>query len=223
MTVSKYIKSTTWEHEQVSQWIKAIDPKKHQELHDCYQALGPEELKHLYQGPNACQSGLVLLVNMAVHPHKDHNDARDNWTTTNCWEDCEGGLVALAELGIRIDQKPGDLVIMHAAVLTHFVGKIENGQRFCHVRFTKCNILHRPYSTPQLGLRCPIKGCPKICNSEAILKTHLQGRKARGGKDGYASKAYYHFLERDTVKQLVEKTIAAYNDSISDASELADY
>ena len=220
-SIAEYMEATTWEHEQVSKWIEVLDPEKHRELHQCYQGLGEEEMEHLYQGPNACQSGLVLLVNVAVHPHKDPNDAKDNWTSTNIWENCEGGLVAVAELGIRVDQKPGDLLIMHAAVLTHFVGSIRDGQRFCHVRFTKADILKPPKAVSQLSLPCPFAGCPKICNSEAILRTHLKGRKTSGKSQRRANRIVRHSLGHEEIEQIVVRTLSSRFNSKEDPIAMA--
>ena len=64
-----YLDATSWEHVQVTRWISALDSNVYKELHDCYQSFGPENMKHLYQGPEACHSGLALLVNVAVDPH----------------------------------------------------------------------------------------------------------------------------------------------------------
>jgi len=220
-SLSKYIREIVWEHEQVSKWISVLDPKKHKELHDCYQNLGVKDLKHLYQGPNACHSGLVLLVNQSVKPHKDKKDARDNWTTTNTHAGevggkYEGGHLVLNDLGIKIAQEPGDLLLTHAAVLTHYIEEILEGERFCHVRFTKIDILNRPKPTPDLGIVCPIPGCTrKPCRNWSGLTRHLQGP---GGKRGAtATRKAYHFLPRDEVKQRVEQMKVEYESSASES------
>jgi len=209
-----YIQATAWEHEQVAKWISVIDPVKYEELHNCYQALGGQELKHLYQGPDACQSGLVLLVNQSVGPHKDQKDARDNWTTTNTHAaevggKYKGGHLVLPDVAIKIDQQPGDLLLTHAAVLTHYVDQIKEGERFCHVRFTKIDILNRPAPTPDLGLTCPIPGCTRRpCRSWAVFTKHLKG--PGGKRRATASRATYHFLPTEEVKELVKQKKMEY-------------
>lgn len=209
-----FIRATQWEHEQVSKWISVIDPAKHKELHGCYQALGQEELKHLYQGSEACHSGLVLLVNQSVGPHKDAKDARDNWTSTNPWAGnvggtFTGGYLVLPDLAMKIDQRPGDLLLTHAAVLTHYVDQIEDGERFCNVRFTKVDILNRPEPTPNLGIQCPIAGCTrKLCRSWAVFAKHLKG--PGGKRRATASRDVYHFLPAEEVKELVKQKKAVH-------------
>lgn len=214
-----YIQATAWEHKQVAKWISVIDPKKHEELHECYQALGETNLKHLYQGPHACQSGLVLLVNQSVGPHKDQKDARDNWTTTNTHAgqvggQYQGGHLVLPDLAVKIDQRPGDLLLTHAAVLTHYVDPVEEGERFCHVRFTKVDILNRPARTPDLGLICPVPGCTrKPCRSWTVFAKHLKG--PGGKRRAKASRKTYHFLPAEEVKELVKQKKIEYENSAS--------
>ena len=202
------MRATTWEHTQVAKWISVLDPEKYAELHTCYQKLGPEELKHLYQGPDVCHSGLALLANLAVDPHKDQNDVRDNWTTTNCWGDFKGGHVVFPDLGFKVAQEPTDLILTHAAVLTHLVEDVEDGERFCHVRFTKKDIL-RPKELPlKLTIPCPFADCSRVCPSEASLRKHLRG--PTGEKRLKARRDCYHFLECKETKDMAKQAMAAY-------------
>lgn len=204
--VISYMQATKWEHEQVAQWISALDPETHKELHECYQALGPEKLEHLYQGEDACHSGLALLVNEAVDPHKDSNDARETWTPTNCWGNFSGGCVAFPDLGIKINQQPGDLILSRAAVLTHFLEDLEDGERFCHVRFTKKDIL-RPDGKDYVDLKvkCPIAGCNRVRPSENALKKHLYGPT---GQKRDKKSSCYHWLELEEAKALAKQAMA---------------
>lgn len=216
--VAQYIQSTEWEHVQVSKWISVIDPVIHNELHDCYQKLGTNKLEHLYQGPEACHSGLALLINRAEGPHKDHNDARDNWTSTNCWCIFEGGCVVYPDLGIKIAQEPGDLSLCRAAVLIHFVEDITKGERFCHVRFTKKDILRPlPGGYQELKLHCPVEGCSRICPSEASLRYHLRGRTDEASRRVRSNK--YHWLELSEAKELEKKAMELAQQQETDDSD----
>ena len=202
--IVQYMSATKWEHAQVARWISIIDPQIHEELHACYQKLGEEKLKHLYHGPEACHSGLALLINRTEGPHKDSNDARDNWTATNCWSTFTDGCVAYPDLGIKIAQEPGDITLGRAAVLTHFVEDITSGERLCHVRFTKKDILRPSGKVYQaMGLRCPIEGCARICISEDSLKKHLRGPTDKASREKRSST--YHWLEKEEVKRYIAK------------------
>ncbi|KAL8920279.1 MAG: hypothetical protein Q9208_006347 [Pyrenodesmia sp. 3 TL-2023] len=204
----EYMQATEWEHVQIANWIAATDPEIYKELHSSYQSLGQDKLKHLYQGTSACHSGLALLINRTEDPHKDMNDARENWTATNCWGLYEGGDVVYPDLGIKVAQEPGDLSLTRAAVLTHFVEGIHDSERFCHVRFTKEHIL-RPSGKvyTKMAIPCPYPGCPKVCTSKGSLKTHLHGpsSKARRAKKSPT----YHWLPTKEVKKYIARAFAA--------------
>ena len=216
--VAQYIQSTEWEHVQVSKWISAVDPVIHSELQTCYQKLGKATLEHLYQGTEACHSGLALLINRTEGPHKDSNDARDNWTSTNCWCIFEGGHVVYPDLGIKIAQEPGDLSLCRAAVLTHFVEDITKGERFCHVRFTKKDILRPlPGGYRELKLHCPVEGCSRVCPSEDSLRKHLRGRTDEASRRVRSQK--YHWLEIGEAKKLEKKAMEALAEEETDDSD----
>lgn len=203
-----YLQATAWEHDQIAAWISAIDPEIHEELHACYQGLGKETLKHLYQGPKACHSGLALLINRTEDPHKDLDDARDNWTSTNCWGAFQGGCVVYPELGVKVAMEPGDISLTRAAVLTHFVEEVEHGERFCHVRFTKENIL-RPTGKvyEDLAIPCPIKGCTRLCPSKATLKKHLRGPSDRARRAKRSPT--FHWFGTKEVNQYIAEAMSA--------------
>jgi len=217
--LAKYVEATTWEHNQVSKWISVLDPEKYQELHNRYQELGEKELKHMYQGPQACQSGLVLLVNVNVGPHKDTDDARDNWTTTNCWTkgQLKGGHIVFREIETKIAQEPGDLILTHAAVLTHFLEEIEEGERFCNVRFTKKTILVPPQLGPKRDILCPVAGCKRSrlidpLPSKEQLRKHLEGPPGQKAKlkAMRSGKNAYHFLEGEEAEEAYNTSMAEY-------------
>ena len=227
--IKNHTDATSWEHVQIAQWISVLDPNKYEELHKRYQDIGPDGLKHLYQGQEACQSGLVVLANLAVGPHKDKNDARDNWTTTNCWGSFTGGFIVFPEVGIKIAQEPGDLILSHAAVLTHFLEEVEEGERFCHVRFTKKNILAPPPPTQPLDIPCPFPECPKSQPKKGLpswggMKKHLEGpagQKKRLAAIKAATGAY-HFLEDEEAVAMMSKAVGAYASADTKLSDMSD-
>ena len=203
------MQDTAWEHTQISRWISALDPERHQELHNRYRELGEDELQHLWQGEEACHSGLALLVNLAVGPHKDSNDAKDSWTSTNSWGNFKGGDLIIPDYGFRLAQEEGDIVLSHAAILTHMVDEIEDGERFCHVRFTKKNVLRPPEIKSDLEIPCPMAGCPrKPCRSWEVLKKHLHGPPGKGRES--ATKTKYHLLDNEETKAKMAEARRAY-------------
>ena len=227
--VKNLMEATTWEHNQVAKWISVLDPKKYQQLHKRYQEIGPNGLKHLYQGPEACHSGLVLLVNIAVGPHKDRNDARDNWTTTNCWGNFKGGHIVFPELEIKVAQEPGDLLLSHAAVLTHFLEEVEDGERFCHVRFTKKDVLQPPTVKPSLHILCPVADCPRSQPAKALpswdgLRKHLEGPSGQKKRLAAikAARGTYHFLDEEDTADMIGQAKAVFRKAELDLSDMSD-
>ena len=204
------MQDTAWEHAQISRWILALDPERHQELQNRYRELGEDELQHLYQGEEGCHSGLALLVNLAVGPHKDSNDAKDSWTSTNSWGSFKGGDLIIPDYGFRIAQEEGDIVLSHAAIITHMVDDIEDGERYCHVRFTKKNILRTPVIQADLKIPCPMAGCQrKPCRSWEILRKHLHGPSGKGREK--ANTKTYHLLDSAETREKMDEAKAAYN------------
>lgn len=171
--------------------MKALQPKAFEEQKALYDSLRESgKLKHLDQGPDGCHATLALLVNVAVNAHKDRNDVKDGWTQINCEGQFKGGDQVFPDLRIKVRLEPGDLIFAHYAVLEHWVEDIVEGQRYCHVRFTKGNILrpHRP------KFRCRLEGCNSVFTHERTLKDHLRG----------SSKKQYHGLSLDEVKSLMK-------------------
>lgn len=170
------MKDTAWEHAQIGKLLKTIDDSGfYEEAHERYQKLQPE-MEHLYQGPEAFHLGLDLLVNVTSGPHRDDNDIPEAWTTTNTWGTYQGGNLVLPELGLRIAQIPGDVVMMHARVLVHMVLDIYGGNRICNVHYSNKRIL-KP-AKPDLHLPCPI--CQREFKNKAGLLKHLRGPSGEG-------------------------------------------
>lgn len=72
-------------------------------------------------------------------------------TTTNARGNHQGGNLVLLELDLRIAQKPGDVVIMHARVLVHMVFVIYgDGNRIWNVHYSNKRILQPTLQDLQL-------------------------------------------------------------------------
>ncbi|KAL9003095.1 MAG: hypothetical protein Q9188_004015 [Gyalolechia gomerana] len=67
-----------------------------------------------------------------------------------------GGHLVLPELGIRIDQQPGDVTIMHACVLIHTITEIY-GNRMCNSELTFLKHLRGPANKDD-NVRAKAKG-----------------------------------------------------------------
>ncbi|KAL8916564.1 MAG: hypothetical protein Q9208_008435 [Pyrenodesmia sp. 3 TL-2023] len=211
--VAKFMQQTAWEHRQVSNWIRMIDNSGFwQEAHQRYQSFGQQTLQHLYQGPEACHLGLDVLWNVASGPHRDKEDVPEAWTSTNTWSDYKLGYLVLPEFGVQIDQRPGDLILMHARALIHFVGPTD-GNRICHVRYTNKWIFRESQGPPPVDLPCPVDGCARRCASKSIFKKHLKGptnkeQRAAAMKSG---KGKYHFMDENAeVNKLLKEAVDVY-------------
>ncbi|KAL8943253.1 MAG: hypothetical protein Q9211_001048, partial [Gyalolechia sp. 1 TL-2023] len=209
----RYMRDTTWEHEQISRLIKAVDTEDfHQEAAARYQSL-QHELEHLYQGPEGIHLGLSFLVNAASNPHRDDGDMPTAWTTTNTWGEYTGGHLVLPELGLRIDQQPGDVTIMHARVLIHMITAID-GNRICNVRYSNENVT-RPLPAPlELRLVCPFEGCSVVKKSESSFLTHLRGPSGKeNAKARERGSTAYHFVPSKEAHSMLKDALTAYEAS----------
>ncbi len=193
--VVDHMKNTSWEHEILSSWLKALDYPVWQEYHKSYQGL-KGDLEHLYQGPQGCQSSLAVLINMTVGPHKDKGDVKDGLVATTCYGDFEGAHAVFPELHTKLDQRPGDIVLAMSAVSEHYITPIESGERQGHTRFTKEDILH-PH---EKRFDCPFEGCVKGFKTTSSVKRHL-GPKTKTG----------HALDGVEVNKLMSKTKLSMN------------
>lgn len=220
----RYMKDTAWEHEQISRLVKMVDTEGfHEEALARYQSLGQEKLQHLYQGPEGIHLGSNFLVNVASGPHRDVGDMLTAWTTTNTWGAYTGGHLVLPELGLRIDQQPNDVTLMHARVLIHMITEI-TGNRICNVRYSNQHITRPMPPPPELHLVCPFDECPIIKKSERSFLTHLTGppgKKAYENAKANDSEAY-HFLERGEAKVMVKHALAAYEARQGKGKEVED-
>ena len=154
--VTDFMQKTAWEHDQVSTVLKHLDRPAWEESNRHYRKLRDDgQLGHLDQGPTGIHSALAPIVNMTVQPHKDPEDARLSWTSTNTWCYYEGAWVVFPDLKVMIKQEPGDIVFCRSAYLEHWVTKITKGQRYCNTRFSKGNVQNPLHP----WVKCPVPGC----------------------------------------------------------------
>jgi hypothetical protein len=132
-----------------------IDPHTWKKYHDCYQALRRAgSLGHLDQGEDGCFTDQAVLINVAVKPHRDHNDDRGGWVASYSFGSFRGGNAVFPELWARLGQTAGDLLFSRSAVLEHWIWEITEGQRFGNARFMKDNILNPPQPTFMCRRNC---------------------------------------------------------------------
>ena len=175
-------------------WFEKIDPSMYEKYHKCYAELAnADKLGPLCQSCQGAFTGLVLLLNINVAPHKDSGDVKCGWVATTLEGDWTGGHVVFPEHQIKINQKPGDILFVRAALLLHCVGLIESGYRYCMTHFTKANILVPPLQNKDdKAFLCP--ACDRGFSSKANLSRHwhndekaiLAGKKQPDGKHNYA-------------------------------------
>ncbi|MCJ1392007.1 hypothetical protein MMC18_004874 [Xylographa bjoerkii] len=158
----------------IGMWFEKIDPIRYEEYHKCYTDLAnADELGPLRQSCQSAFTGMVLLLNINVDPHKDSGDVKDGWVATTLEGDWTGGHVVFPEFGIKINQKPGAVLFARAALLLHCVGRIESGDRYCMTHFTKADILKPPVQNKEdKAFQCP--ACPCGFSNASNLSRHLR-------------------------------------------------
>ncbi|MCJ1399612.1 hypothetical protein MMC11_002814 [Xylographa trunciseda] len=177
----------------ICMWFEQIDPVEYGKYHKCYTDLAnADKLGPLHQSPQGAFTGLVLLLNINVGPHKDSGDVKCGWVATTLEGNWTGGHVIFPELGIKINQKPGSILFARASLLLHGVRQIESGERYCMTHCTKADILKPP---PQDGkdkaFKCPACDCG--FSTKTNLSRHLRrledgvqkGRKEDDGKHNF--------------------------------------
>ena len=171
--VKDFIKEISWENEPIGKLMEICDRESKQKFHAHTQNLRRDGLlKHLDQGPHAVNSSLVAIVNLAVQPHRDPNDARDGWTSTNAWGDYKGAWAVFPDLGIMIEQEPGDIMLCRSHYLEHWITKITSGERYSCIRMTKENVIN----PLEKWARCPVHGCDWIAGRLESIRSHFQTR-----------------------------------------------
>ena len=157
-------------------WFEKIDPSMFKEYHECHSNLANAGvLGPLRQSSHTAYLGMALLLNYSVSPHKDRGDVKLGWTATTLEGVWTGGHLVFPNYGIRINQKPGDVVFTRAALLLHYVSRIESGYRSCMTHSTKADILEPP---PQNKIDkefpCPSSLCDRGFSTNGSLSRHLR-------------------------------------------------
>ncbi|KAI5842218.1 hypothetical protein DFP73DRAFT_608522 [Morchella snyderi] len=98
--------------------------------------------------------GLALLRNMRVRPHRDGGDRKLGFTMTICAGDFTDGYLVLPSLKIKLDFKPGDVIMFKSALLEHYMTKFE-GDRTC---FNYSQLSLGGITHPRLKLFCGLRG-----------------------------------------------------------------
>ena len=125
--------------------MKALEPESWQRYNRHYQEVRANgKLGILDVGDFGIESCRAFLVNAIANPHKDKGDVLRGWTISYPWGNFTGGDLVFLDLGIRLEQRAGDMLMAPASVLTHFVLPHSDGDRFSHVWFTKANIFDPP-------------------------------------------------------------------------------
>ena len=169
--VKEFIKEVSWENEPIGKLMELSDRKSKAKFHNHTQSLRQDGfLEHLDQGPHAVNSSLVAIVNMAAQPHRDPKDARDGWTSTNAWGNYEGAWAVFPDLGIMIEQEPGDIMLCRSHYLEHWITEITSGERYCCTRMTKDNVIN----PLEQWVRCPVPGCFWTSGRVSSLRPHVQ-------------------------------------------------
>ena len=74
--------------------------------------------------------------------HKDMSDTPRGWVAMICCGNFTGGYLVLADLGVKLDFKPGDIIFFRSRLLEHFITDFV-GERSSLVFFTHENVLYR--------------------------------------------------------------------------------
>ena len=171
--VKEFVKEVSWENEPIGKLMALSDRESKEKFHQHTQKIRKDGLlRHLDQGPHAVNSSLVAIVNMTVQPHRDPQDAHDGWASTNSWGNYEGAWAVFPDLGIMIEQEPGDIMLCRSQYLEHWITKITSGERYCCTRLTKENVINRL----EQWVRCPVPDCAWKAGRVSSLRTHIQAK-----------------------------------------------
>jgi hypothetical protein len=120
----------------MSAWFKALDEECYQEYRAHFKYMASiTRLCGLEVSKVQCWLGLAVLRNLQVFNHKDKGDVRDGWVGMTCFGDFTGGELCLPQLSLKLDFKPGDVILFRSSVLEHWVNEC-NGPRSSFVFFS---------------------------------------------------------------------------------------
>lgn len=175
-------------HIVVSKWLKTLDPETWEKYWTCYQRLRSEgKLGELDDGDMGCFCCHVCLVNAVANPHRDNGDVmRGVVITCPSGPFKKGGEVGFLELGLRFDQKAGDLLIAPSAACIHLVMPHSDGDRYSDVWFTKELVLN----PPDRLFSCNVHGCNETFIRENGCMHHQRIKKDAAHRNARARKAF---------------------------------
>ena len=112
--------------------LKAVDADAHDHYKAVYEYVHRKVsgLANIYNKASAWLS-MVIITNMTVDPHRDLGDKLDGWVLTQTLGDWRQGqgLVVCPDIGMKFDQRSGDLLLLRSALLEHWVTPWVNGHR----------------------------------------------------------------------------------------------
>lgn len=107
-------------------------------MNSLVQSLGQLQAS-LQCGPADCFNGRALIFNLPTRNHRDTGDhGLAAMIVLGDYPEGEGELV-LPELKIRLAYRPGDVILLQASTLVHFVTPF-TGKRLCIVHFMQDKI-----------------------------------------------------------------------------------
>ena len=80
--------------------------------------------------------GKAILINETTEWHRDIGDKKDGWCAICYFGEYAGSELFLPDLEVRIDVRPGDVVLIRSFALVHFVNHWTGGGRFVVVYYT---------------------------------------------------------------------------------------
>src|SRR5690606_27430627 len=118
------IEALAFAHQICSLTLQIADPQTHLQYMSGYRtACNSSALGGYHVTRRACFEGLAVVRNMAVEPHRDSKDMVDGYAAMMPWGKFEGSYLVLPELGIKLDFRPGDVILFRSAVLEHYLTK----------------------------------------------------------------------------------------------------
>ena len=140
-----------------SELAERLFPDLHDEYRQCFQGLSaqfPGMASAIDHAPGQTFLGCAVVINRAVHPHKDKKDGGCAVMTV------VGGfrrgdlIVGSGEYAVRMTYQPGDMVVMASDLLVHGVGPFE-GTRRGLVLFSHREVLDWYHDNPVVKLKFP--------------------------------------------------------------------
>ena len=122
--------------------FSAGDKQVHAQYVDTYQqADRTGALRIMTATHRACFQGLIVIRNLAAHPHKHSSDYKKRWVAMCCFGDFTGGELVIPLLKMMFKFEPGDMIFFMWTLLEHYVLPF-TGHRTSLVFFTHHNIMN---------------------------------------------------------------------------------